>query len=243
MHRDLKHALLAYAAVAAAVAVLVRIDIELAFVGHVGSALVAVLFLYAPVFMAWRRGEDLGDYGFHAAPVGRGVLLGLGPLLIIFPLFLGGYLAFYEIACAHPTLDALTVPGACAGWRRSSGPSLDWAGLPWLELLEFAAVQWIVVALPEELFFRGLLLELLERALPPRRRVLGGGVGWALVISALLFALIHLPKGGDPRVLATFFPGLLFGWMRSATGSILAPVLAHGASNVFLRVLDYLVLA
>ena len=79
-----------------------------------------------------------------------------------------------------------------------------------------------MVALPEELFFRGFLLGLLEQRFPPKRRILGGGVGLALVISAATFALIHLPKDGDPRALATFFPGLLFGWMRSATGSILA---------------------
>jgi membrane protease YdiL (CAAX protease family) len=53
---------------------------------------------------------------------------------------------------------------------------------------------------------------------------------------------VHLPREGDPRTLATFFPGLLFGWMRSATGSILAPVMAHAASNVFIRLLDQMVL-
>ena len=56
-----------------------------------------------------------------------------------------------------------------------------------------------VVALPEELFFRGMLLRLLEQRFPPKRRFLGGGIGVALVLSAAAFALIHLPKDGDPR--------------------------------------------
>ena len=49
--------------------VLVRIDITLPAIGHLGSALVAVVFLYAPVVVAWRRTEDLIDYGFRSDPV------------------------------------------------------------------------------------------------------------------------------------------------------------------------------
>jgi len=74
--------------------------------------------------------------------------------------------------------------------------------------LEWCAVQWLVVGLPEELFFRGFLLERLERRFPPRRRILGGGVGLALVLSAAAFALIHLPREGDPEpgLVASSFP-------------------------------------
>lgn len=244
MQRDLKHALVAFAAVGTAVALLVQIDVELPFVGHVGSALVAVLLLYTPVLAAWRRGEDLADYGFALAPLGRGLAVGLGVPLLVFPLFALGYAAFHELACASEPVRVLVPPGVCARWS-GPGDMVDAAGAGGLgiaALVELAVIQLVVVALPEELFFRGFLLRLLESAWPPRRRLLGGGIGWALVVSALLFAIIHLPKAGDPRTLATFFPGLLFGWMRSATGSILAPVLAHAASNVFIRVLEEMVL-
>jgi membrane protease YdiL (CAAX protease family) len=111
-----------------------------------------------------------------------------------------------------------------------------------LSLAKFCAVQLLVVALPEELFFRGTLLKLLVQKFPQKLRILGGGVGLALVISAAMFALIHLPKQGDPRALATFFPGLLFGWMRSATGSILASTITHGCSNILIRLLDLSIL-
>jgi membrane protease YdiL (CAAX protease family) len=99
-----------------------------------------------------------------------------------------------------------------------------------------------VVALPEELFFRGFLLKLLEQRFPPARRLLGGGIGKALVIQALLFAIIHVPKDGDPRALATFFPALMFGWMRSATGSIFASTVTHAGSNILIRVLELMLL-
>jgi membrane protease YdiL (CAAX protease family) len=110
-----------------------------------------------------------------------------------------------------------------------------------LSLGEFCLVQMLVVALPEELFFRGFLLELLERRFPPKRRVLGGGIGLALVLSSVMFALVHLPKFGDPRDLATFFPGLLFGWMRSATKSILASTVTHAGSNILVHILELMV--
>ena len=234
-----RHALYAWLAVAILVAGLVQIDITWPLVGHVGSAAVAIVLLYAPVTIAWLRREDLVDYGFHSHPVGRGLALGLGAPLIIFPLFVGGYLLFYDVVCASDLLGALAPRGACRGYH--GWDSLHWPAVGW-DFAQFAVVQLVVVALPEELFFRGCLHELLERRFPPARRVFGGGIGWALILSSAAFALIHLPKDGDPRALATFFPGMLFAWMRSATGSILASTLTHAGSNVLVRFLDLMVL-
>jgi membrane protease YdiL (CAAX protease family) len=118
------------------------------------------------------------------------------------------------------------------GWSGAHWPSLGWS------TAELAFVQVIVIALPEELFFRGLIHELCERAMPPKRRVGGGGIGKALVLSSALFALGHLAVTFDLRRLSVFFPGLAFGWMRSATGSILAGTIAHAASNLFIHILQ-----
>ncbi len=229
-----RDALVAWAIVAALVASVVRIDVTLPLIGHLGSALVAVTLLYAPVVVAARRKEDLLDYGFATAPVGKNVLYAGVALAIILPLFAAGYALFYDTVCDVRALRDLAPPGTCRGWH---GFVPHWPRHPG-PLLEFAAVQIVVVALPEELFFRGCVLGLLERRWPPTRRFLGGGIGWALVLSSLLFAVIHLPKAGDPRALATFFPGLLFGWMRSATGSIAGSVAVHAASNIWVRLLD-----
>ncbi len=236
-----KDALVAWLLVAALVTVLVRINITIPAIGHLGSALVAVLFLYAPVYFAYRRKEELDDYGFHAAPVARGLVTAGAAIAVIFPIFVLGYLAFYEIAC-HSSLLAHLVPrNLCSrytGFAGIHGPDLAWNPLAKDSFSEFCVVQLLVVALPEELFFRGFLLKLLEARFPPKRRILGGGVGLALVLSAAAFAIVHLPKEGDPRALAVFFPGLLFGWMRSATGSILASTVTHGASNILIRILE-----
>jgi membrane protease YdiL (CAAX protease family) len=225
--------------VAILVTVLVRINVTLPAIGHLGSALVAVLFLYVPVLVAWLRDEDLDDYGFHAAPVAKGLVTAGAVLLVIVPIFALAYLAFYELACHSALLAHLVPRNMCA---RYGGLAAIHAPYVTRDLGEFGLVQIVVVALPEELFFRGYLLHLLEQRFPPTRRILGGGVGVALVVSSIAFALIHLPKDGDPRALATFFPALLFGWMRSATGSILASTLTHGASNILVKLLDLVVL-
>jgi hypothetical protein len=256
-----RDALWTWLAVAILVTGLVRIDITLPAIGHLGSALVAVLFLYAPVFVAWRRDEDLDDYGFKvvytdvpARVLGRlgrawrlvrqvakhDLVFAGGAIAVIFPVFALGYFAFYEVACNSHVLAHLVPRNMCSHY---GGLSAVHAPAIWTrDFGEFCLVQLIVVALPEELFFRGMLLKLLEDRFPPKRRILGGGVGLALVLSAAAFALIHLPKDGDPRALATFFPGLLFGWMRSATGSIIASTATHGASNILIHLLDLTVL-
>jgi membrane protease YdiL (CAAX protease family) len=234
-----REALIAYLVVAVLVTGLVRINITLPAIGHLGSALVSVVFLYAPIMFLGRfRDEDIADYGFRWDPFKRSLATAAVPILIIFPIFVIGYFAFYEIACHSKLLVHLVPRNMCVHYAgiHVHAPKLT------LSLGEFCLVQMLVVALPEELFFRGFLLGLLEKRFPPKRRILGGGIGWALVLSSLAFALIHLPKDGDPRVLATFFPGLLFGWMRSRTKSIVASTVTHGSSNILIRILDLTVM-
>jgi membrane protease YdiL (CAAX protease family) len=238
-------AVTAFAVVAVLVTGLVRINLTLPWIGHLGSALVSVLFLYVPLYVSARRGEDLHDYGFRSDPVRRGLAIAGIALAVVVPLFVVAFLGFYEIACHSETLSHLAPHRMCShygGLAALHAPALavfePIPPAPGTISVEWCLVQWLVVGLPEELFFRGFLLKKLEARFPPRRRILGGGVGVALVLSALAFALIHLPKEGDPRALATFFPGLLFGWMRSATGSILASTITHGCSNILARVLE-----
>ncbi|WP_437754405.1 myxosortase MrtC [Sorangium sp. So ce1389] len=95
------------------------------------------------------------------------------------------------------------------------------------------AAQLLVIALPEEAFFRGYLQSALDRVFPPRVRVLGATLGPAWLISAAIFALGHVLTILHPARLAVFFPALLFGWLRARTGGIGAPLLFHAACNLF----------
>ena len=235
---EVRDALVAFAVACVGVAALAGLGRAVPFVGRNLGALVAVVFLYLPVYFGWRRKEELADYGFTRAPLGKGLLVGFGIPLLIFPLFAVLFVWFYDLVCSpgqEAWLRQLAMPGSCPrfrGWDGLKAPAID------LDLLELAFVQVVVIALPEELFFRGFIHQLLERAIPPRRRLWGGGIGWALVLSSALFAAGHLAAGLDPRRLAVFFPGLLFGWMRSATGSILAGTIAHALSNLYIHILE-----
>jgi hypothetical protein len=240
-----RDAVIAFCVVAVLVTGLVRVDLTLPWIGHLGSALISVVFLYVPLYAASRRDQDLRDYGLRYEPVGKGLALAGVALLVIIPGFALGFVAFYELACRSELLSHLAPHRMCSHYGGLASLHLprfalfESAPLPGSAIsAEWCLVQWLVVGLPEELFFRGFLLHKLEQRFPPRRRVLGGGVGVALVVSALAFAVIHLPREADPRALATFFPGLVFGWMRSATGSILASTVCHGCSNILARMLE-----
>ncbi len=95
-----------------------------------------------------------------------------------------------------------------------------------LLLISAAAVA---APLAEEVIFRGILLPGLTAHMRP---------GTALVVSSAIFALFHVPTHG----LAAVGPGLLglvFGWARLRTGGLTAPVLLHGANNLFVVLLTW----
>jgi hypothetical protein len=232
-----RDAALTFVVVAVAVAALVQIKFELGPFGPVGPALVALLMLYAPMRVATWRGEDIEDYGFVLGPLRRELVMVAIAVAVIVPVFAVVYFGFYDVACSSSALAHVVPAGMCSRYLGTGALKpfpLDG------EFFQFVVVQLVVVAMTEELFFRGFLLGLLEKRFPPARRVLGGGIGLALVISAAAFAVVHVPRTGDPRQLMTFFPGLLFGWMRSSTKSIVPSTLTHLTCNVLIYVLDHM---
>lgn len=198
------------------------------------TALVAAVFLLLPqVFLALpggtrapRRG-DLESYGFSTRPRKLGLVVAAVGLLGVLPLFVAGFVAYYRVLCAWaPRL----VLGSC---ERMMHPGFRLA--PDFPML--AAAQLIVVALPEELFFRAFLQGRLEDAYPPRWRLLGAKVGGAWIVTAVLFGLGHYFVTFEPQMLTRFFPGLVFGWMYARTRSIMAGTLFHAACNLLMDVL------
>ena len=88
----------------------------------------------------------------------------------------------------------------------------------------FVFRQAVLVALPEEVFFRGYLYDALEEK------------GWEPVTaSSLLFAAGHLAVHPSAYRALTFFPALLFGWGRRQSGNIYVPALLHLLFNLFPR--------
>jgi membrane protease YdiL (CAAX protease family) len=97
--------------------------------------------------------------------------------------------------------------------------------------------QLIIIALPEEVFYRGYLQTRLDDVWSPRLRILGASVGPGLVVTSVVFALGHLATQRDPARLAVFFPSLLFGWLRARTGGVGASVVFHAMCNLFSEML------
>jgi membrane protease YdiL (CAAX protease family) len=102
----------------------------------------------------------------------------------------------------------------------------------------FVLAQLIVVALPEEAFFRGYLQTALTDLTKKRQRLFRVELALgAWVLQAALFAAVHFLVEPHPARLAVFFPALLFGWTRAWRGGIGAALTLHAMSNLYSEIL------
>jgi len=78
----------------------------------------------------------------------------------------------------------------------------------------------VMAPIAEEVLFRGLVYRGLKNS---------WGLGWAIAVSTILFAVFHL----DPmHALGVMVIGVYLGWLRHYTGSLIACVLAHLINNL-----------
>jgi len=151
-----------------------------------------------------------------ALPPGLGFTLPLRPLFLVLAIAVG---------LAAPVLGGLLTHLLSHGHKVSQDiQQLGGSIAPALRI-PLVLVATCVGPLVEELLFRGVLLS----ALMQRWRV-----GWAVAISSLAFALIHLPglqwqsfALPDLTLLA-----LALAWLRLRSGSLWPAVLAHGVNNL-----------
>lgn len=90
----------------------------------------------------------------------------------------------------------------------------------------------------EEILFRAYVQSRLNRPFGRPFTLFGVRFGWGLVIGAGVFGVfqcLNLPSlvrwEVNPRPwlgISMFFWGLAFGWLREKTGSVVAPIIAHG---------------
>ncbi len=147
--------------------------------------------------------------------------------LLVFWL-LGTFGASVGLKRAHWRLTGILV-GLTALFGLATGVLLR---APLIEVLGLYAIGVFVNALPEELFFRGLLLPRLEK-------IFNNPLN-ALVISALLFKLLHIPiqlYNGAPLSSALLgvlsigeTTGLIWGYLYLRTRSILPGTFWHAAN-------------
>ncbi len=172
----------------------------------------AVLMIQVAVF--WRMTGWNLKRGFGPAAGS----LALTPLWAFLAIVLGG-------------LELTLVPGLIETFLQPAAENWSWRDPQEAEAfaviaLTGAAIASTVIMAPviEEIAFRGLALGfLIARGVP---------TGLSLIVTSAAFALTHLqytPLG----MLAVFFAGLLYGWLRLASGSVGVAILAHASGNAF----------
>jgi membrane protease YdiL (CAAX protease family) len=186
---------------------------------------VGFTFLGATYWLVVRSDDDsarLREFGLslggllEAAPLSPARLLrstalalayALGAALLIYPCFWFGFRIWWKVGTFHPA---------------PLGP-----------VFSDALGQLLVIALPEEAFYRGYLQTSLERDLNKTINVFGARVGWGLLLTSAIFAIGHLFTELSAARLAVFFPSLVFGFLRARTRGIGASVIFHAMCNLF----------
>jgi membrane protease YdiL (CAAX protease family) len=193
--------------------------------GLLGPPLVsATLLTLGMALIAWRAGATLEDLGLGRDRVGAGLRYGLAAALLVL------------VALLLAAVIPWTRPFLSDTRAEIGGGQLAY---------EVGVTVVLLTAVPEELAFRGVLLG-------SARRLWGG---WrAALTSSALFGLWHIEPtvetmsgnsavGGASASLVgqvlvvlgsiavTFVAGLAFSWLRLRSRSLVAPVLAHVASN------------
>lgn len=186
------------------------------FIKQYFALIFAILFLYAPVYVLKRAGRKLDFLDANAGAYFKSFLVFLAASAIVFPLF---------ALVSH--LWIRFVYGV-------SGPNFI---LP-ADILKYSAFQLVMVALPEEFFFRGYMQSSLKLIFPAKWRILGVDLGWAWPLTAVIFAFAHSMVSLQWWHFSIIFPALLFGYLRERTGTITAALLFHGASNVVMYLIQ-----
>lgn len=175
-----------------------------------GSTVVMTMFLCLVAALAAAArlsGSSIRSYLALVPPQGRYLLLGLAG--VVLPV-LGSYvfLLHFDFAAQHPH-----------GFDRALATN----GL----LVHFLAV---VVAAPvmEEIVFRGFLYRGLSE--------LRIGVAGTILLTSVVWAFIHLDHN-MAGLISTTAHGIVWGWLRRYTGSILVPLACHVGNNAFFSLL------
>jgi membrane protease YdiL (CAAX protease family) len=193
--------------------------------GLLGPPLVSAAVLGAAVaLVAWRSGASFADLGLSRANLRRGVGYGLGALAVV--------LVAVVLVAVIPATNQ---------WLHDTRAEISGGRLGY----ELVVSELLLIAVPEELAFRGVLLGSAMRL---------WSVWRAVAISSVLFGLWHIGPtlqtmsdnsavqtvgtGVAGRllvvlgaVLATSVAGVVFSWLRLRSRSLVACVIAHFATN------------
>jgi membrane protease YdiL (CAAX protease family) len=191
--------------------------------------------LTAPATLAPRRQAGMADAVLAAGLAFLLLRPALGALPAAVPLLAAGYLAMVAAAIAADAGDGAA--GAAPGGTR---PPLGWALPLGVGLAAVAAAGVVAGPAPPQRVGAaaaglGLLAAVAEEALFRRllyARLIRYGAVVAVLGSAALFALVHLPAYGTAALPVDLGAGLLLSWQRFASGRWTVPAVTHAAANL-----------
>jgi len=217
--------------------------------------------LTAPATLAPRRQVALADAALAAGLAFLLARPALGTMVGALPLLAAGYLAMAATAVADtpghplgvprtpppdpPARTAVAVPGMARAPRGvepwgSTRPPLGWAAPLGIGLAAVAAAGVMAGPAPDPRVGAaaaglGLLAAVAEEALFRRllyARLARYGAVVAVLGSATLFALVHLPAYGTAALPVDLGAGLLLSWQRFASGRWTVPAVTHAVANL-----------
>jgi membrane protease YdiL (CAAX protease family) len=265
-----KEALLAGACLLALLTVVKHLGAVSGRLESAGAALAVAFQLYVPLWLIQRRGELPESHGIHVHGLILGPVAAwrqkrvlarrqLAPKdrpprsALLRSLAHYGHRAHFRAQDLKADLKralllcAVLFPPFAVGHHffqmtlaEVQGRSLQFQwGLP--EALAMVVLQnLLVVALPEELFYRGFMQTRLLRLWPRQKFILGIPLGRAVVVTALIFALGHFLGEYNPLRLGPFFPAFVFSALVLKSRSIFGAMIFHALSNVFSALLQAL---
>jgi membrane protease YdiL (CAAX protease family) len=178
--------------------------------------LVVLAMEWVLVLPAWFLGPGKNGSGWRSLGLrGYAWLSSLGPLLAVF-------------------LGTLVINGVWGVVRQRLGLQGQPDYLPLFGegvrgLIMALVVGAIVAPFAEEVFFRGYLYAGLRQR---------WGVAWGLVISSLIFSVVHVIPGVMPPI---FVMGLLLAWLYERTDSLWPSIALHGMINGMAFLAAYLI--
>lgn len=187
---------------------------HLRYISWIGNNLMLItsaLLVYGPVWVLYRSKESFDFFERNFSALFYSLKILLFTCLVIFPPILLANHFFQKFA-----------------FQAHYFPSNKNASL-WTVFF----FHTLVVAFPEEFFFRGYLLKRFQGYFNDQKKFLGAQVGKAFFLTAFVFAFSHSFITLRWWHFSIFFPALVFGWLREKTNGLIAPILFHALCNVF----------
>ncbi len=183
----------------------------IALIGNNLMLITSALLIYMPIAALYRRKESFDFFEKNLSQVFYSLKILLLALLVISPpLFLLNH--FFQTLVFHAHYH----------------PAIKNTSL-WTVFF----FHTLVVAFPEEFFFRGYLLKRFQQYFQDKKIFLGIRIGTGFFLTAFIFAISHSLITLRWWHFSIFFPALVFGWLREKTNGLVAPILFHALSNVF----------